>query len=386
MGGVQYSTYFLVEELVKDKSIETKIFLPAKGTFSILCEKNRIPYEVWKSIPYISTSISFFYDKFRIPNPFAWVYNIFVISYNSLIIKKQLNQYTPQLTITKGLLNHFSSGLACKLLGIPVIWHVQDLISHRYYGLLGFIFNQFAKIIPDHIICDGQIIKHSFKNSLYQKSSVILNGIKTKELKRSIKSRNEIRKELGIPIDAYVIGNLARIIPWKGQEILLRAFIQYSEKNTNSYLILAGSPLFSNEKYYRRLLRLISKNNLRDRVIMPGFYTDLKGLFSTMDLFIYPPKEKDTSPLALMSALSSGLPVVISDITSLEDITNLIPTLDKINQTNLDQLISLMIKYEDNDIRMKNGKNNLEVSMKNFDISIHSKNMLKCVKNILVYH
>ena len=40
---------------------------------------------------------------------------------------------------------------------------------------------------------------------------------------------------------------------------------------------------------------------------------------SGLDFFIYSPIEKDTSPLALISALASGLPVSFSDIDSLKE-------------------------------------------------------------------
>jgi len=385
MGGVQFSTYFLAEHLMNEKSADVRIFFPSEGPFSILCQKSNIPYRIYNAIPYISTSISLFNDKIRIPNPIAWVYNIWVIFHNCLKIKSQLNQYAPNLVVTKGLLNHFSSGLACKILNIPVIWHVQDLISQRYYGSLVFIFNQLGKKIPNHIICDGKIIKDYLKGPLSERSSVVLNGIKTEELERCLKSRDEVRKELSIPANAYVIGNLARITPWKGQELLLRAFIEYSSHNKNAYLILAGSPLFDNDKYQRLLKKLISKNDLDDRVIMPGYRTDLKEIFSAMDLFMYSAIEKDTSPLALLSALSAGLPVIIFNIKSLKEISDLSPAIDVLNQKDLKQLLILLKKYENNNIRIDNGRKNLETAIKYFDISKHSKNMLKCFNSVLSY-
>jgi len=382
MGGVQYSTYFLAEYLMKEKSAEVWIFLPGEGPFSVLCQENTIPYSIYNSIPYISTSISLFNDEIRIPNPIAWVYNICVVLLNCIKITKKLKTHIPHLAVTKGLLTHFSGGLACKSLNLPLIWHLQDLVTLRYNGLLNFILNQLANKIPDHIICDGKVIKDFLRGPVSERSSVVLNGIKTEDLERCLKSRDEVRKELSIPANAYVIGNLARITPWKGQEFLLRAFIEYAGQNKNAYLILAGSPLFDNDRYYRHLKQLVSKNDLWDRVIMPGYRSDLNSIFSAMDLFIYPSTEKDTSPLALISAISSGLPVAISSINSLEEILERCPSLDTFNPYQINGIISLMVKYEDKSQQLLNGGTNRKNGLRYFDISIHGMKMVTIFSEI----
>ena len=93
MGGVQFSTYFLAEYLMKEESAEAWIFLPGEGKFSVLCQENSIPYSIYNSIPYISTSISLFNDKIRIPNLLAWVYNICVVLLNCMRITKKLKKH-----------------------------------------------------------------------------------------------------------------------------------------------------------------------------------------------------------------------------------------------------------------------------------------------------
>ena len=90
MGGVQYSTYFLAEQLLKEKSAEVRIYLPNEGPFLLLCQKHAIPFTIYNFIPYTSTSISLFNDEYRIPNPFALIYNMCAILLNSVSIKKEL--------------------------------------------------------------------------------------------------------------------------------------------------------------------------------------------------------------------------------------------------------------------------------------------------------
>ena len=376
MGGVQNSTFLLAEQIIKDKAAEVRIILPGEGQFSRLCQENNIPYSTYNQIPYVSTSVSWFNDKIRIPNLFSWVFNIYAILINSIRIKKIIEQHLPHLVVTKGLHSHFSAGMACKRLYLPVIWHLQDLISQRHYGILDSIFNYMAEKIPDHIICDGKVIRDSLKKVVRQRAITVLNGIKIDDLSREKEAGLRTRQELGIPANAYVIGNMARITPWKGQAFLLNVFTKYAELNQNSYLLLVGSPLFENDKYFKYLMQLIDEYGLGKRVIMSGYRSDIKEIFSAIDFFIYPSLEKDTSPLALLSAISSGLPVAVTDIKSLKEITDLCPALDVFDSDDRRNLFSLMEKYVDKGIRDVNGRKNREAGKMYFDIATHSDKMM----------
>jgi glycosyltransferase involved in cell wall biosynthesis len=376
MGGVQHSTFLLTEQIIKDKTADVRIILPGEGQFSRLCKENKIPYNTYNQIQYVSTSVSWFNDRLRIPNLFAWIFNIYAILINSIRIKKIVEQDFPHLAITKGLHSHFSAGMACKSLNLPVVWHLQDLISQRHCGILDSIFNYLAEKIPDHIICDGKVIRNSLKKVVRQRATTVLNGIKIDDLCREKELGLRTRQELGIPANAYVVGNMARIVPWKGQELLLNVFTKYSELNQNSYLLLVGSPFFYSDKYFKYLMQLIDEYGLGKRVIMPGYRSDLKEIFSAMDIFIYPSLEKDTSPLALLSAISAGLPAIVSDIKCLEEVIDLCSAVDVFDLRNWEELLSLIVKYEDENFRIKNGKKNWEAGKMYFDIGIHSKKMM----------
>ena len=383
MGGVQHSTYLLTNKLKTSENVVMNILLPGEGSFSQLCKESNIPYSFYKSSSYKSTSISFFNDRFRIPNPITILWNIIAVLFNSFSQKKYINEDKPDLIVTKGLINHISGGIAGIQLKIPVIWHLQDLISQRIFGLFYKVFNFLTNHIPDYIICDGKAIQSMLNANSLEKSSVVLSGLVTEEIKKEYKVGLKIRRELKIPQEAYVIGNVSRICPWKGQEILLKAFIEYMKEETNSYLLLVGSPLFSKNNYYKKLQKIIEENHLQNKVIMPGYRTDLKAIFSAMDLFLYPSVEKDTSPLSLLSAISAGLPVAISNIGSLEDISNLCPALDVFPVKSTSAITQTMKKYEDVVLRTKNGRKNRESAKIFFDISVHSEKMLSIFKKLV---
>tara|TARA_B100000029_G_scaffold397064_1_gene395238 strand:+ start:4023 stop:5159 length:1137 start_codon:yes stop_codon:yes gene_type:complete len=375
---VQNSTLFLAEYLWLTGLYDLETLLPNSGPLSDQLSQKSIPIIFYKPISYKSTSVSFFNDRFRIPNPIAWGWNLTAILLNIIKIKKNIKSKT-DLVITKGLLNHFASGFACKTLNIPVICHLQDLISNRYIGLMNIFFNIFAKFIPNYIICDGIHIQKSLGKKNKKKSFVILNGIKTERYIRNKEFGFKIRNEFKIPLGGYVIGHVGRMTPWKGQNQLVKAFINYSTQNSNAYLLLIGAPLFDNDDYYNSIIKTLQSYSMAHRVIMPGYRFDLQSMYSAMDLFLYPSLEKDTSPLTLISAISSGLPVGVSNIASLKEIVDKCKQIDTFNPMKSDEIIRIMKKFENNKIRKESGILNREAGIKYFDISIHGKKMQQVI-------
>jgi len=382
MGGVQYSSYYLLKELQTYNNINPILLLPGKGTFSKLCEKNNIPYKIYISKPYMSTSITYNNDRLRFPNPIAWFYNLFSIIYNGFQIKSILKHFNKSIVLSKGLSSHFTTSIACRNMPNQLIWHLQDLISNRLGGILIYIINWIAQKSPDHITCDGVLIQQRLDLISQMKSTVILNGLDTSEFQRDVNARMRIRKEFDIQKNAYVIGHVGRITPWKGQKYLLDAFIQYSKINSNAYLCLVGSHLFDNDQYYKSLIEIISKNNLNKKVVMPGYRTDLNSMFSAMDLLIYPSIEKDTSPLALLSAMVSGVPVAFSNINSLNEISEIIPDMLSFNPLDPNEITEIISYFEDSSIRQKYGKIIQKNSVEHFSIKSHTEKLVK----ILISH
>ena len=376
MGGVQHSTVLLAKSLNKIGIVDIKILIPEIGMMSRACDMFSITYDYYNRLDFFSTSISLFNDKIRIINPFSYIYNLFVVIINGFSLKNILNKNNVDIVLSKGLGSHFSCSIACKMMGKKIIWHLQDLISDRYFGFLHFIINNTANLFADFVVCDGQLIKESLKGYGYNNSKVIFNGVDVDELKISDRSRVRTRKQLKIPLDAYVIGNVARITPWKGQKYLLNAFIQYAKENKKAILLLVGSPLFDGDKYYKELQHIIKKNNLMKRVIFPGYRLDLQNIFSSIDLFAYASVEKDTTPLSLISALSCGLPTIVSNIPSLTEVVSCFENVKTFECNDTKNIILLLKEYEDKKTRELHGAINRKCAKKYFDISIHTEQML----------
>ncbi|HEY6122818.1 MAG TPA: glycosyltransferase family 4 protein [Pyrinomonadaceae bacterium] len=318
MGGVQFSTLYLVQHL--DSVVwDTVVVCPEEGDLSEACRRSGIAVQILRYPRVRSTSFRIGRNAARLPNPFAWVWNVWATLVATRRLARFLKQKKPDLLVTKGLFPHFYGGLAAHLLNIPCVWHVQDFISERFWKIYQRLFCQFARWLPDHIIVDGASIIRQLHRTEHDRISIVHNGVDTTVFRPDMNGEG-IRREVGIPLDAMVIGHVGRMTPWKGQHYLLEAFSLVAAVIPNVYLLFVGAPVFDSDAYQRGLVNRTSQLGLSDLVKFAGYRHDIPSVLAAMDVFAFTSLEKDTSPLALLSAMSSGRPIAAFDIEGVREL------------------------------------------------------------------
>ncbi len=316
MGGVQFSTLYLAQNLDLTQW-KPMVLCPEEGDLTRACRDSGIDVHVLPQPRLWSTS--FRVGAARLPNPLAWIRDVQLIAMAARRLRKFLVQCSPDLVVTKGLSAHFLGGLATRKPRIPCVWHVQDFISERSFGVYRRAFGRAARWLPEQIIADGATIAEQLPRTLQSRVTVIHNGVDTNIYRPGLDGAG-IRRELGIPPDHLLVGHLGRLTPWKGQHYLIEAFARIANENPKVSLLLVGSPVFDNDSYQQRLISLAAEFDLSERIRFAGYRHDTANALAAMDVFAFPSIEKDTSPLALLSAMSCGLPIVAFDIAGVREL------------------------------------------------------------------
>jgi glycosyltransferase involved in cell wall biosynthesis len=318
MGGVQFSTLYLAQHL--DSTMwQPVVVCPGEGDLTMACRSSGIAAHSLDCPRLRSTSFQIGRNSARVPNPLNWAWDGWATGVAARKLARFLRQVNPDLIVTKGLFSHFYGGLAARQLGIPCVWHVQDFISERFWKVYQRCFGQLARWLPDHVVVDGASIDRQLHRTVQDRITIIHNGVDTRVFRPDLDGRG-IRQSLGIPLEALVVGHVGRMTPWKGQHYLLEAFASIAAVTENVYLLFAGAPVFDSDAYERGVVSLTSKLGLNNRVKFAGYRHDLPFVFAAMDVFAFTSVEKDTSPLTLLSAMSSGLPVVAFDIEGVREV------------------------------------------------------------------
>jgi len=369
MGGVQFSTLYLLQHL--DPAIwEAVLVCPAEGDLTEACRRLGVRVHVLKQPALRSTSFRIGSD-IRIPDPTAWLTDGMGMLIAARRLARYLAQEKPALLVTKGLFPHFYGGLAARKLRIPCIWHAQDLISERHLGLYRRGFGFAAGRLPDHIIADGAAIGRQLPRRVQDRISVIHNGVDSGVFRPGLNGAS-VREELDLSPGAIVIGHLARITPWKGQHHLLEAFAKIAKGAPEASLLFVGDPVFDNDSYQRDLLDLTAKLGLKERVRFAGYRHDIQEVLAAMDIFAFTSVEKDTSPLALLSAMSSGLPIVAFDIEGIRELIDGDEYLWTVPCADVDALAKALLRLiSDKRLRAQLGQSARRLAERRFSLERH---------------
>lgn len=120
------------------------------------------------------------------------------------------------------------------------------------------------------------------------------------------KKRRAVREALGIPTDATVFFSVGELNANKNHSTAIKAFCKAAI--SDSYYFICGEGALKEQ-----LLQLIKGLGLEERVKLLGFRKDIQELLLGADIFIFPSRREGLS-VALMEAMASGVPCIVSKI------------------------------------------------------------------------
>lgn len=127
-----------------------------------------------------------------------------------------------------------------------------------------------------------------------------------------------LRREYGVPDDVLVLLTLSRISPEKGQDLLLRALLDWERlpdfPQRPLWLFMCGDAAYMQGRRFMARLRSLAARLRRTRAVFPGHVTGIRkqAFFALADLYVFPSRHESYG-LTLVEALRAGLPAVCLD-------------------------------------------------------------------------
>lgn len=146
-----------------------------------------------------------------------------------------------------------------------------------------------------------------------EKVHLIHNGIDLSNFRRS-HDRSTVRRLLGIPDNAPVIGTVGRLTPVKEQGLLIRAFFEVSRQIPAAHLVLVGDgPLLEDLQAQARRL------GVEDRVHFTGYQPDSAPYLQAFDVFALTSRSEGM-PQSALEASVCAVPVVAPRVGGLPEL------------------------------------------------------------------
>lgn len=166
---------------------------------------------------------------------------------------------------------------------------------------------------------EAGIARYGKRAVLSDKYSNFRNAIQVSQYRYCVNTRNRIRKELGIPESAVVIGTVGRLTEAKNPPMLFEIFKKIVENYENSICLWIGTGEMEQE--YREKIR---GEGLENHIRMLGVRSDVADILQSFDCFLFPSLFEGL-PVSVIEAQTSALPCLLSDVISREvEITDLI--------------------------------------------------------------
>jgi glycosyltransferase involved in cell wall biosynthesis len=153
---------------------------------------------------------------------------------------------------------------------------------------------------------------------------IIPNGV---DLRRfhpatSDEERKALRAALGLGGIDRMIATVGTVTPRKGTDLLIEAWNKVVQRFPDTHVVIVG-PLFDAShpvfgEFRRRIDRLITASNAAERVHFTGFVDNVEEYLRASDVFVLPTSEEGL-PGAVLEAMASGVPVILTPFVGLPD-------------------------------------------------------------------
>ena len=204
--------------------------------------------------------------------------------------------------------------LAGKLAGVPVIYTEHNMLE-RHHPLTRRL-NLSTWSWQDRVIAVSGDVAHSIRSHANPRVpvEVVLNGVDVDRFERRRVDVAALRRELGIPPAAPVVGTVAVFGLQKGLHDWLEAARALRERHSEIQFLLVGDGPHREE-----LLTQAASLGLRDSIHWPGLQQDVRPYLAAMDVYLMS-SIFEGLPIALLEAMSMQCAVVSTAVGGIRDV------------------------------------------------------------------
>jgi glycosyltransferase involved in cell wall biosynthesis len=212
------------------------------------------------------------------------------------------------------------AGVLC---GVPVIIHTfHGHVLHGYFSpLKTFVFKMIEKVLAaftTRIITISPAQKAEIQSLLgvnENKFAIVPLGFNLEKFEKcKERSRGEFRAAIAAAPQDIVIVIVGRIVPIKNHALFLNAAKLLLEKHDNlKFAVVGGGELQEQSELLAREL------GISDRVVFAGWWSEIEKVYADADITALT-SDNEGTPVCLIESLSSGVPVVSTDVGGVRDV------------------------------------------------------------------
>ncbi len=205
------------------------------------------------------------------------------------------------------LLGRLPGCLAGRLAGIPVIWHVRDILSSTLWCR---VYDRVAGSMTARVLTVSDACRAQFSEQ--SRTITVHDGISGEEFHPpEAHAHARLRADFGWKAEHLVVGTFGRITRWKGQRYFLEAAAEVHEDCPDTRWVVVGLPWSADDdKFHVELLDFVGEKGMGESVTITGFRNDIPEMMGACDLVVVPSVQPDPFPNTVLEGMSCGRAVV----------------------------------------------------------------------------
>jgi glycosyltransferase involved in cell wall biosynthesis len=201
--------------------------------------------------------------------------------------------------------------IAAKKSGLPLVWHLNDTIVSRK---MAWILGRTVRLLADRIVVAAEAVARYYgvESSPYD---VVYAPVDVERFGGTCR-RERRGRNIGVRV-----GCVANWYPVKGIEYFIRAcaLLRDALGDDRLEIVLVGSKLSTQPEYCRMVDTLIDALDLRARTTCLGLVRDVSWVLVDLDVLVLS-STSEACPMAVLEAMSSGVPVVATDVGGVREL------------------------------------------------------------------
>jgi glycosyltransferase involved in cell wall biosynthesis len=213
-------------------------------------------------------------------------------------------------------------------LGIPTLYSVTTASKtqrkKKYFDRRLFKFRLLFNSMDCVVTNSGAVGDALREMNVSTRIEVIPNGVDLARFSpaSSPETARSVREELGIGASARLVIAVGAVMPRKGSDLLLDAFLRTAAQDTNVHLVFAG-PRYDiaqaeKSEFRDRMGSLLNDPIAAGRVHFLGIVEDVPRYLQAADVCVLASK-LEGMPNSVLEAMACGIPVVVTPFVGLSD-------------------------------------------------------------------
>jgi len=218
-------------------------------------------------------------------------------------LSRMIRRLDVDVVHTNSLKADILGGVAARLAGKRVVWHVRDRIADDYLPpWAARVFRLLARWIPHAIVTNSRATLDTLhlpaKNG--KRAVVIHDGFDFADLP-GIETQRESTLRVGL---------VGRISPWKGQDVFLTAIHRIHGEFPGVRFQIIGTALFGEDAYADHVRTLCTELGLDQCVEFCGFIRDIQKHIATLDVVVHASTIPEPFGQVIIEGMAAGKPVI----------------------------------------------------------------------------